>query len=34
VQNVAKLRSDLIAKFQESDQEGFDLELSPMARQI
>jgi len=29
VQNVAKLRSDLIAKFQESDHEGFDLELSP-----
>ena len=29
VQNTAKHRSDLIAKFQECDHEGFDLELAP-----
>ena len=29
VQNAAKHRSEMIAKFQECDHEGFDLELAP-----
>ena len=29
VQSAAKLRGDIIAKFQECDHDGFDLELTP-----